>query len=100
MLACWPHPYLPSSFYIEDYVGGMPTKLVDNLPYAYCDQYKQQFYAYIMVDFNFCVVSYVLVFMCTLFYYCVVVTISLLYVWMCIMYSSGKEEQPWLNVRV
>ena len=50
-----------------------------------------------MVDFNFCV-AYVLVFMCTLFCNCVVVTISVLYV--CIMYSSGKEEQPWLNVRV
>ena len=36
------------------------SHVVDKSPYAYCDQYKQQSYAY-MVDFNFCE-AYVLVF--------------------------------------
>ena len=62
---------------------------VDKSPYAYCDQYKQQSYAY-MVDFNFCE-AYVLLFMCTLFCYCVVVTICSACMYVC-MYSSGKEE--------
>ena len=82
MLACWPHPHLPSSFCIEDYVGRMPAKLVDKSPYTQYDQYKQQSYAYIMVDFNFCVI-YVLVFMCKLCYYCVVCSVCM---YVCIMY--------------
>ena len=60
----------------------LSSHAVDKSPYAYCDQYKQQSYVYIMVNFNFCE-AYVLVFMCTLFCYCVVVTICSVCIYIC-----------------